>query len=641
MSAMPIAAPELTLAPWVVARPDGRGGSYLLGPRFDLLHVSAPPDRIAAIDDPDGRRQLAEAGFLAPAEAPRAGALPATSARPAAAELILIGPPELAADVAALAAALARRGAAVATWLDVARPPPWWRDRAPGAAGVWLGAREPGDPAPLAAGWLGAAPLIWCGECEEGLHVGPRFESAADAGRYREASRTWSTVARLESLGFGDEWPSSLVPRVRRDPDAVAAALLRQRDAAPEAVVLLPGGEEKLLWTAACRRPVRPEELRSRLTWSKGLVRDLEVRPCRGVDQLYVASCASPCAADPFFEWNFGKASDADTASAIAIGEAIERFSAWRANRACDVDHGIGRAYSLADFHPSGPGWDGYRERGMPPVPLTGAIDLLSGEPARVPAFLVPFPWDRAQPAMFHDFDADTAGLAAFPDRTGAILRGALEILERHDFYPAFLWQRPGVLLPDDALPPGPAASAAARLDALGVRRFLVVYPGELALPIVHAFLFDGARGYVCRGTGSGLELESAAARALGEALLSREESESLGDETGECDRVEQPAFSAWAQRDIALEIVDYLQRMPTGRPEIARHRDDAALLEAIKDRLRAAARPLLVADLPCPVLGWSAVRVLIPGLTCHQHPSESAGGRRLIGAPFRHPVPT
>ncbi len=102
--------------------------------------------------------------------------------------------------------------------------------------------------------------------------------------------------------------------------------------------------------------------------------------------------------------------------------------------------------------------------------------------------------------------------------------------------------------------------------------------------------------------------------------------------------------YDNWRKLDVIEQIRIYLERLYKlpffEHPLHACEYTSDLLLEEIKISLKLNKKPLLVADLPCSIEEWFAVRVLIPGFTTHQYASESAGGREIINPIFRHGVP-
>ncbi|WP_438010427.1 YcaO-like family protein [Sorangium sp. So ce321] len=621
------------LAPWTVARA-AADGTLVLGPRLSVVQLSSMRlDTIA----PGAWDELRAMGFAD--EPPREGPRDERPAPTASFARIAPGTATgalVAREFAGEAHALARQLDALAperAWEVVDEPP-----RAPGALALVLQAVEPRRPDAARALLSAGVAILWAGECSEGLHVGPLLRSPRDLDAYLEATHGWAFAVELQRMGFAEGWPLSLVPAIRRDAAAAAAAAARVLRAPAGTCVLVDGMREVRLWTALESAPEAREALLSAQTWSKGMLADLRLERSVDVGPVWVASCRSPAGADAYLEGNFGKGTSPEEARTTAVGEAIERFGAFLGVRSEAVGEAPAGAeqYPLRCFHPFGPAYDAYCARGEPADAMTQVRDEISGRDVWAPAALVHEPYTPAPP-FAATTGSTSCGLAAYTSRRGAVLRGALETLERDNFYPNFLHLRPGERIALDDLPGAPRSGdlrdLAGALRGLGMTWWLVRYPDERELPIVHAFLLDAAGAAMSRGVGSAHSWATAAVKALLEAVQLREQFALLAEEGPSSPA--DAGYEAWSTPEVIGEIRAYLERLgPAGRL------DDLPDDDALYARLRARVGALLVKDFPCPVVGFSAVRVLIPGATCHGSASDSAGGRRLLGAAFRHPVP-
>lgn len=630
------------IPPWVIVKPAMEGrGFYLLGPRLALMHLDGAPEDLGRLDE-DELASLASEGFLIEAEeavapAPR----PAEPAHAGARQAYIVAS-EWVEEARALAEALERAGS-LERW-QIVRGWPEQATSAEPALVMLIAAREEGRPEALLRGRVPPFRVLWFGEGAEGLHAGPVFERPEDVTSYAQAASAWSSTRELRRLDFGEQWPLSLLLRLRRSPDAVASAVEALLRAPRSSCVLVDTGQVVAPWTALIESPVTPGDLLRTQRWSKGMLRDLSVFQGEACQDVFFGACLGPCDEDAELEAKFGKGMSAEEAEQTTVGEAVERFAAWRAARRPTPSRSSetpSRVYALADFHPFGAPWDDYLRRGSPPIPMVVMIDELTGERVASPECLVPEPY--WPPSGEYLTGGTTSGLAAFPSRDGAIVRASMEILERHNFYPAFLHQREGVRLLPSQLPDGARKADLLRLVDSFLpevsRLWLLSYPDELELPIVHAFLWDERLHAMSRGSGSGLDVTAAALKATLEALQLRMQHEHV-QRSGSAEG-ENHAYAAWASPHVCDTLKSYLQAQRTGRADMPMFEGDAELLGHTKGKLRRSGAAMLVADLPCPVQGWSAVRVLLPGITSHGAPSASAGGRRLLGARFRYPVPT
>ncbi|MEX1365481.1 MAG: YcaO-like family protein [Nannocystaceae bacterium] len=631
------------LAPWVVIEdvPEEQGaGYYLLGPGLSLLHMQTGNPHDLRVDG-STRALLQQEGFLAAVERHEVSAGVSAETRDAPTAGPDTGPrcifaPEASAAARALANALARSEPEL-PWTvctSMPEPPP------DGTRGTLLSLahREPVDIGAVVQPLLEHWRVIWCGEGADGTHVGPRLESEADLRDYERATFEWSSMTTVLSLGFS-ELPLPMARWIRRDASAVAAAVLEVRDRPPGDCIRLTDGAVVRPWTHVVRSPLSSDELLRTQCWSKGMLRDLELERDPSSTRVFFGSCSTPCGADPFLEGNFGKGTSEDEARVTTVGEAVERLGAYLGSlRDWPVaPRGAQADLRLEDFHPFGPGYDEYLRRGCPPLPLTEVWDEVTGQPLAVPRVLVPVPY-RPAPQEWVPTGSSSSGLAAYSSRDGAVLRAALEVIERDNLYPSLLGLRPGERLDPQQLPrTGRGGELRAVLDQLpdrGLQWWLVRYPNPEGIPIVHAFVWEESITTMSRGTGSGTTWSSAALKALLEAMQLRLQHQLVAEQGAETDV--DPGFVAWARPEVGQQLVSYLDDFPWARGTLPEPANEAELLQ----RLRTTRPAVLVADLPCPVRGWSVVHVLIPGATCVCVPSNSAGGRPLLDARFEHPIP-
>lgn len=626
--------PSSTIAPWVMqhVRDDG---VVLLGPCWGAYALSEPLDAEAL--DADRRAELIAARIVVPEVPPQLEEEPAAAEPGLARALAVVG--DDAALVHAMTAALREHGVHVV-------PPPRHAEPGPRAAVLVVAADEGTSPRERVAPWLPVADVLWLGEAHEGLHCGPWLRDEHDVASYERALEDTAWLQLLAEQALPLRWPTSLPWLLAHRPRALVAAIAAMLTRPDHDCVLVEGLRPVDLWVALERRPVAHARLLGHQRWSKGALRRLEVERL-GQWDVYVAHASSPCACEPQLSDNFGKGRTPEAALQVAVGETVERLAAWFANRIPELapsEHPP-RCYDLADFHPNGPAWVEHLRRGAPPVPLRLAHDAHDGAPVGVPSFLVPFPFTDRRDPLLYALDGHTSGLAAHPVRTGAVLRGALELLERHDLYPRLRHEAPATLVPAqwfrDACPQAPVTSLVSGLAREGALALYVIhYASAPALPVAHAFLHDRRGGFVCRGSGSGLDFAAAAERAVHECLLGLREARGL-DATTAPTSGHQQRFREWARPAVVERLLAYLRAQPSGPgPDVA-FDDEPALLGHVAATLHDQGSALLVVELPCPVEGWTAVRVLAPGLTTHQIPSDSAGGRRLLGASFTHAIPT
>jgi ribosomal protein S12 methylthiotransferase accessory factor YcaO len=284
----------------------------------------------------------------------------------------------------------------------------------------------------------------------------------------------------------------------------------------------------------------------------------------------------------------------------------------------------------LQDFHPYGPEYEAYLEN---PTELPTRIcrDEISGRLYEIPQLLSdpPAPFERKPglPVL------SESGNGVRPTRESAILQGALDLLKRHDFFPAFLNESPGTRIdPIEVL-------SETSLDALKARdlsTWIIQYSSESEIPLLHFFLHSPQNQTLARGSGAGLTLKNAAESALEEALQMLE-AHSVAESLG---RGKRPDYDSWATSVVIHRVIRILERFPRGYPKGPVYTEEKELLQAVMRTLKAMGLPLLVVEPRCHARGLCSARVLIPGLTTSPHASHSRGGEALIGASFRWAVP-
>jgi ribosomal protein S12 methylthiotransferase accessory factor YcaO len=257
------------------------------------------------------------------------------------------------------------------------------------------------------------------------------------------------------------------------------------------------------------------------------------------------------------------------------------------------------------------------------------AVDELTGKRVRVPKALVVFPYlsNDLRPSL-----GVTTGLAAYPTRVGAVVRGLREVLDRDNFYRNFLQMRPAVRLIDDAVGAGLEVA-----QAVGPRDDWLVfaYPEKrFGLPMVQAFFHDRVDGVMVRGTGSGLSWQAASRAAILEATQLLYQARKMVPDTV------WSGYPAWSTPTVITELRDYLGSQPVDEPPAVAWERDEEQLSALLGRLAVVGMPVLVTAFRTPAHDWHVVRVLVPGTTTCQYSSDSAGGRALLNAPWRHGIP-
>ncbi|MEV5979566.1 YcaO-like family protein [Streptomyces sp. NPDC052114] len=454
-----------------------------------------------------------------------------------------------------------------------------------------------------------------------------------DAQAQDEAVAGWYDTKTPGHLGFSELRPNALLSY---PPSTVAKAVERLLDEPQGHCVLMShtGSVRPVLpWNAPATAP----EALDRQEWSGGFLRDLDTVPAPAAPGLWLGHCRTPAgalAAD--LESNSGKGTTAAQARISTTGEAVERLAAWRANTHLQrippetaTEH-----HSLEDFHPWGAPLRQYLADGRPPLPATPTRRAHDGAQVAVPLCLVPFPY-QPLPGETRPTSNDTTGLACYPDRDEAILRGGLEVLERNTLYRNLLHLRPGLALDPWRWATDPPALVPHLTDT--GRLYVIGYPHTPPVaPVVHAFLLRSDGRYAARASGSGRTLRAATDRALLELLQVDAQFR-----TGVPERL-GVGHRQWSSPEAVDCLGHYLERSATGNEppaELVRLTQHEPLRD-LAHRLHAAGTELLVADLPSSVKGWHTVRVLAPRLVTHQNEAPVGAGVTLQDAPFPFSVP-
>ncbi len=492
--------------------------------------------------------------------------------------------------------------------------------------------------------------IIWVGESTEGMHVGPIIQTYHDLEKYQVATKTWHFSKKLIEFGFKDFWPSSIYLSLISDPKKIANAILEIINASPETCFLVEENRKTCLWTTLTGNKVSESTFFDTQFWSKGLIRNFKMDHFDSINEGYISKCRTPCKGIDYLEGNSGKGIDKNSALYSLVGESIERFSAWQSNREMSKHNKLREPnkqnyYDISQFHPFGPKWSEYLTSEKIALPLYEVKDEIN--PNRiclVPECLIPFPYEAPEP-QYDVTTSSTGGLAVHSDYKKAVINGALELFERDDLYSSFLFQKAGFALDFSNIS---AQLNTAMHDFILLLNCLknnqldywcVVYSLKSTLPIVHFFIHDKKNHFFSRGTGSGYTLVEAIEKSLAEGLQIRQQFLNNSGDQG-C-----TIYNNWRKPEVIDQIQTYLERLYKlpffKHPLHSIEYTPSLLLEEIKKNLKIKKKPLLVADLPCSIEGWFAVRVLIPGFATHQYPSESRGGKKIINPIFKHGVPT
>lgn len=618
-------------APWTVRRQTGRG-LLVLGPRLEVRRVNG----IRCEDGFSGAPPLGlmKAGFVA-------------ANRRDDRQLPPLCEPETA-DGLVISDRSSPFAALVAGWLGQRDPHRRWSCVATDCLSKmrvrahWFVPLSPVEPrlhlADVVMALQPHGTVVWSGECKAGTHVGPLLRDAADIADYDRATGEWYFARSLERLGFAEVWPNALPAH---DPKEVADAIVALLTLPPGHCLMVGKADApRALWTARALPQRHSAEFLREQTWPKGLISDLCVRPADDFPAVHIGRCRTPAGGlVPDLESNSGKGLSFEQAETSTVGEAIERFTAWDANAMMRVAPPNDLpSYRLEEFHPWGPAWEEYIAAGTPPVRLTVARSVADGSTVAVPACLVPFPYLPPRGELRCTYN-DTSGLACHPAYDVAVLRASLELVERHNLYTNLLHERDGVCL-EPAEIDGISTPVQGLLNAIQARGrlWLLTYPHDaLRAPVVHAFWRPDHGLYVARGSGSGLALANAVEGALTELVQVNEQFRA-----GPPHRLGRGHID-WASPSVVIHLSGYLDRQPVGEqlpPEVVAL-PAASAIDQLSRRFVQHGSRLLAVSLPCPVEGWSVVRVLAPTVVTNQVASACDAGRLLSGSTLPYAIPT
>ncbi|MDG4833946.1 YcaO-like family protein [Solwaraspora sp. WMMD1047] len=215
---------------------------------------------------------------------------------------------------------------------------------------------------------------------------------------------------------------------------------------------------------------------------------------------------------------------DPGAATGAALGEAVERYcgnlvppglrvASWRTLTDCGeqaIDPAGLPLYATGQ----------YTAAGFPFVPFTHDLPaewvcghrLPDGGPVWVPAALV---WTSY---LFRDLPATVAtayaGIGAGTSTDAAVASALAEAIERDAMTLTWMTSRTGTRLPMPDRLAGLAAGADGKL-----RTRLCRFPSDLGMPVLGALVHDTADGYVTLGTACHPDSDTAAGKALAEAL--------------------------------------------------------------------------------------------------------------------------
>lgn len=498
--------------------------------------------------------------------------------------------------------------------------------------------------------------IIWIGESTDGMHIGPIIQTEHDLEKYQIATKTWNFSQKLIDFGFKDYWPSSIYLNLISHPEKITNAILKIMEAPPETCFLVEENREVCLWTKLTENKISESTFFDTQFWSKGLIRNFKMEHFDAINECYISKCRSPCKGVDYLEGNSGKGIDKTDALYSLVGESVERFSAWQANKLIPkydkpVKTNEQNYYDIGQFHPFGARWTEYLMSEKIELPWYAVNDEINpNKTCWVPECLIPFPYEASEP-QYDVTTSSTAGLAVHSDYKKAVINGALELFERNDLYGSFLFQKAGFFLDFANIPGRPKFSMESFIELLNRLKtnqldyWCIVYNVKSTLPIVHFFIHDKKNHFFSRGSGSGYTLLEAIEKALVEGLQIRQQFLNSSNNPNMENSSVCEIYDNWRKLDVINQMKTYLQsfcKMPFfEHPLYAVEYTPGLLLEEIKKSLHIEGKPLLVANLPCAIKEWFAVRVLIPGFIAHQYGSDSIGGKKIINPIFKHGVPT
>jgi ribosomal protein S12 methylthiotransferase accessory factor len=365
------------------------------------------------------------------------------------------------------------------------------------------------------------------------------------------------------------------------------------------------------------------------------------------------------------FDHNGGAGLTREDARMAAIGEAIERYCSsvyfpdelllGSRNELADGARAIAPG-AIALFHPEQRGTIGYAWfDDATRLSWTPGYSITRHEPVLVPACLTylpyhPFWGERGEETIGPSITTGQAAAASYRD---AVLRGIYETVERDAFIITWLNRLP-----------------VPRIDIRSSRRVAEIFEARLARPNLHYTLHRLATdldipsilcvlvdthyepAMVCTGGAAHLDPESAAIKALIEAVQTREWARYMG-------RRRKPAvfesdYSNLNDFDRHVELFAYGDMSPamkflTEAPEVCNFADlpkgstgdIAGDLRRVKRLVEAAGHEILIVDLTSADVaetGFRVVKVFIPGMQQIEgdHTHRLLGGQRLFEVPRR-----
>jgi len=397
-----------------------------------------------------------------------------------------------------------------------------------------------------------------------------------------------------------------------------------------------------------------------------GLVRwviDIPVEP--GEPRIFNASVkmadTTRYSPHPCYDNNGGSGMTRAAARAAAIGEGLERYCASQFSPedlvfgtadGLSVDHALYEPASFAMFHPDQP--CDFVPAGRDTLLAWAWAWSLDAEcPVLVPASMVHMPYFPLHPGERAAGPSISTGLACASDLPSAVLKGIWECVERDAFMIAWMNRLP-VPRVDPESHPALARLYCDRLRRDGLRYLLFRTTTDLPIPAFLCLLVDDRRSppMIAAGGAAGLDPVAAAAKAMTEAVQTREWAKFLGRNAARFDFApdfsdirdfeDHVALYAYGAMGHAIEFLLEGEHSPAadGWESLATRdarRDLATTVGILRGAgLRAAALDLTTPDVAAT--GLRVARAVVPDLqpldADYRH--RFLGGNRLFEVPVR-----
>jgi len=349
-------------------------------------------------------------------------------------------------------------------------------------------------------------PFIWCGEAEEGLHVGPIIKSVEDLSFYTSIFRNYRSNKDVREMVGIEKIPTSLAFWIRHKATV---------DTAIEKLLALNGNNRKviLLETLETKHLGVPDDIPTRnsdgfyaeMSWSKGFLYGAENIECDEAG-IYHACSLVPDVESESLAACAGKGSSPEEAMIKDVGESVERYNAWSPDVLYHGHAGIAdRIIKIDEIHVKK-----YASCDEDIESFLSVTNISDADDVRyVPAELVvigPFNY-RAS------CSSDTTGLAAHVTREDCRESALYECIERHHFYPNIT----NLNTPIQCLDLYEITKNFKKNSE--VEFVIFTYFTNLYTFVIHCFAFNTRKKIWTRGTGSAANVYVASEKAVQEAV--------------------------------------------------------------------------------------------------------------------------